>query len=295
MLRKRNHLLIAFLLLAAAVMGPATRQIVPESPIDASPAIDSSAHLGSAPVRRVAVSTRSRRVRPTLLAQAITTQLQTPPSATVSAVFDQPDIQLKHQEMAEEVKRILPVQCQDTLKSFFVRYDNPENRGLAGKTTMIVSGNVPDDEYRALLVHEFGHIMDLGCLQGDPSSGPSAFTDGDDPIWSNDPSISYYTISWKDDKTKRDVSSPSDFVSGYAQWDPFEDLAETVTAYVLHHDALMALAQKNQAIAAKVWWIQTYLFPQDPKAAASTYVWQGPRPWDMTKLPYTWDAKLTWN
>ncbi len=295
-MHRTPRLILGFLLLLGAVgIAPTVRQSVPEQRFSASDKQEIDAHFASPLSRKLAVAARTRRARNVLLAQVSTATPAKPASPTVRAVFDQPDIQLKHRQMAEEVMRILPAKCQNTLQSFFVRYDNPSQRGLAGKSTLIVSGNVPDDEFRALLVHEFGHVMDLGCLQGTPQSGASPFVDGSDAIWSDDPSVSFYSISWSDAKTRRADSQAADFVSGYAQWDPFEDLAETVAAYVLHRDALKALAQNNQAIAAKVWWIETYLFPQDPAAATSPYVWQGKRPWDITKLDFTWTASLAWN
>lgn len=252
--------------------------------------------LPSAPLERTRISTRARRSRAALLAQA-QTQAEEPakaPSPVIRPVLNQKDIELKHRRISEEVLRLMPAKCEGTLKNFYVRYDNPKQRGLAGKSSIILSGNVPDDEFRALLVHEYGHVMDLGCLRGTPQSGASAFKDGAEVIYNDDPSVRFYALSWSDAKTRRTDSAAADFVSGYAQWDPFEDLAETVAAYVLHRDALKQLATQNTVIAAKVAWIEQELFPVDPAAAVSEFVWVQKRPWDITKLAYSWTAALQW-
>lgn len=286
----RLSLLTFLLLLGAVSIGlTATRSVAQKSPVASSAGTESSL-LPSAP--RAGVTTQGRRARKNVVASVVTTPKK--PAVEIRPVLNQSDIELRHQRIAEEVLRLFPSHCQDTLKSFYVRYDNPKQRGLAGKTTVIVSGNVPDDEFRALLAHEFGHMIDLGCLQGSPQGGESPFRDGKEIIYLNDASVRFYSLSWTDSKTKRNDARSSDFVSGYAQWDPFEDLSETVAAYVLHREALMALAAKNAVIAAKVRWIETELFPAAPTVASSSFEWGQKHPWDITKLPYKWQASLNW-
>ncbi len=238
------------------------------------------------PVTTKKVATAMKRSRNALVAQV------TAPSFSVRPVLKQADIHENQQIIAEEVLRKMPTKCNDVLKHFFVRYDNPQNRGLAGKDTIILTGNVGDDEFRALMVHEYGHVMDLGCMRGTSSAAPSAFRDGNEVIYSDDPSALFYAISWSNEKTRNSGSKPEDFVSGYAQWDPFEDFAETTAAYVLHTDALKEAAKKNPVLAQKVQWMETYLFPVAPTVATSTYTWPSTkRPWDITKLSYAWNKE----
>jgi hypothetical protein len=190
---------------------------------------------------------------------------------------------------------MLPPTCLDHLKNFYVRYDNPSDRGLAGKDTAIISGNVPDDEFRALLFHEvFGHVVDLGCLQGTPSTGKSEFRDGNDPIYRNDPSLSFYRISWNSAGIRKQNAKRDDFVSGYAyEADPFEDLAESVTFYALHRSEFETIASGNAALKQKFQWIQKYVFPNHSPLVSSTFAWDAEDiPWDTTKLPYRWLATV---
>ena len=196
-----------------------------------------------------------------------------------------------HRKMIDEVMGMLPAACRAQVKTIVVRYDNPVQRGLGGRETMIVTGNVPDDEFRALLIHEaLGHVMDLGCLQGTAVNGESEFRDGSDAVYKNDPSLSFYRISWQSPKTKREEARSEDFVSGYAySSDVFEDLAESVTFALLHHDEFRHIAQSNAKLAAKLAWVEAYVLPHATSTVTSGYVWRARSiPWDTTRLPYRW-------
>jgi len=153
---------------------------------------------------------------------------------------------------------------------------------------MILSGNVPDAEFRALFVHEFGHLTDLGCLTGTSNSASSAFQDGKEIIYQNDPSVEFYSISWLNKDTKRHGAKEADFVSGYASWDPFEDFAESFIYYVLQRDAFRERAQSNTALARKLQWLETNIFTEPLHIATSKSPWTGKVPWDITKLAYEW-------
>jgi hypothetical protein len=202
---------------------------------------------------------------------------------------------MKHRQIADEVLRLMPKPCRDTLKNFYVRYDNPKQRGLAGKNTLILSGNVSNEEFRALLVHELGHVFDLSestaCLSGTAKSGESEFKDGNDKVYLDDPSVHFYRISWSNEKTTRAGSKPEDFVTGYASWDAFEDFGESMAYFVLHNDVFRERAKTNAALAAKYAWFQTYLFPNGIEVATTEHTWTGKVPWDATKLPYVWLAQ----
>lgn len=209
-------------------------------------------------------------------------------SSPLLAVVNQNDIHRPHRIIADQVLRALESPCLSRLEHLYVRYDHPEHRGLAGPHTIILDGSVPDSEFRALLIHEFAHTMDLGCMVGTEEGGPSNFRDGDDVIAQNDPSVLFYGISWKDAVTKLPETHGADFVSGYAASDPFEDLAESVTYFVLQNDAFRLRARENTALAAKFRWIETSLFPRTIDIATGNHQWNGIVPWDTTKLPYTW-------
>lgn len=208
----------------------------------------------------------------------------------ILSVVDQADIHEEHKIIADEVLRLLPARCLSTLKNFYVRYESMGSRGYAGESTVILSGLVQDSEFRALLIHEaFGHLLDLGCLKGNTKSGKSEFKDGSVSIYRNDPSVEFYRISWSSEKIKKKTAKAADFVSGYAyKADVFEDLAESMTFYVLHRDVFAKRAKTNAALAEKLRWIETYVFPTPLNVAVSQAATNGEIPWDTTKLPYIW-------
>lgn len=226
----------------------------------------------------------------TTKAQEKTEGQKTPPATKEGSLLhpavSQPDISPHHQQIADDVLRTLPQSCRDALHDLFVRYEKPKHRGLSGKHVIILDGTVPDKEFLALLIHELGHITDLGCLEGE-SGSLTAFRDGRDIMLSDDPSVSYYRISWESSSQKRASARPEDFVSGYAASDVFEDFAEGFAYYVLQREAFQARAKENRAVALKLRWFERY-FGSDFTVASSRSPWNGKVPWDVTKLNYKW-------
>ena len=211
------------------------------------------------------------------------------PKQRLLAALDRPEITMNHKLIANDVLMALPEECRNTLKNFYVRYEKPENRGLAGKSVMILDGTVPDAEFRALFVHESGHNWDLGCLTGTADSGKSSFSDGDEVIYKNDPSLGFYQISWLTSEVQRSTSRPEDFVSGYASYNIFEDFAESFAYFVLQNNQFAVRATENDAMARKYAWIRDTIFNgQIPQIAEGKSIWKGKAPWDITKLAYSW-------
>ena len=190
--------------------------------------------------------------------------------------------------MTESVLGLLTPSCQDKLESFSVLYDHPKHRGLAGRGVVLLSGTVPDTEFLGLLQHEaLGHFRDITCVTGTEQSGASAFRDGQEPVWNDDPSAAFYRISWTNEKTVRSTARPEDFVTGYARkGDSFEDLAESVTYYVSQENAFRLRARSNPVLARKLKWLETHM--PKPGRIAEGEAWNGEIAWDATKLAFTW-------
>ena len=201
--------------------------------------------------------------------------------------IDKPDIKIQHRLLADEVVKLMPKHCQNVLRNFYVRYEGMEGRGLGGKSTIILNGNVPDDEFRALFVHEWGHLWELGCLEGSSFAQGTRYKDGDYVMKADDPSVEFYRISWVTSNTQRKGTTDADFVSGYASWDMFEDLAESFAYYVLHRSEFELRARDNAVLAAKYAWLEKNL-PELPIISISDHKWNGTIPWDITRLPYRW-------
>lgn len=212
-------------------------------------------------------------------------------AASLLPVVDQEDIQARHRILADNVLRNLPSFCRASLKNFYVNYDkNAANRGLGGESTIIIIGTVPDNEFRALLVHECGHVTDLGGLRGSPVAPTSSFYDGNTPIYQNDPSLAFYQISWLTPNIYQPNSKESDFVSGYATTDPFEDFAETFAFYALQKTEFQRLARTNPVLKAKYDFMEQVVFSGTPDIASGTFKRGSRIPWDVTKLPFVWNA-----
>lgn len=210
------------------------------------------------------------------------------------AAIDQSEATMAHKKLFNEVLYALPENCRETLKHFYVRYEKQEHRGLAGKSIMILDGTVKSTaELRALFVHESGHNWDLGCLRGTSDAGKSAFSDGDESIYKNDPSLNFYRISWITSHVQRSDANPEDFVSGYASYDIFEDFAESFAYFILHNNEFATRAQTNDALAQKYIFIRDTIFEGNvPHIATSESKFNGKVPWDTTKLAYNWHPTL---
>lgn len=206
---------------------------------------------------------------------------------------DQPDIRMEHRIIADRVLRALPSGCASQLQNFYVRYDNPKQRGLGGKSTIILAGTamdgsiLPATEFTALLIHECGHLAH-SAMPGGPASGASAFRDGQQIFYADSPFVQFASISWESEQIMRRGTTGQSFASGYAKSDVFEDFAEFYAAYILQPDWLEERAEDNAAIAAKLAWMETY-FPTPLRGVIDGQAeWKGTVPWDITKLPYSW-------
>ena len=215
---------------------------------------------------------------------------QPKPTAKLLPAIAKADASDHHKQIVNEVLMALPARCRNTLQNFYVIYEKQKHRGLAGKTVMILDGTVKDDdEFRALFVHESGHNFDLGCLKGTKESGKSAFSDGSEPIYKDDPSVSFYSISWITSSVQRSNSNPEDFVSGYAAYEIFEDFAESFAYFILHNAEFVKRAQNNEVLAKKYAWFRDVLFEgQIPQIATGQAPFKNKVPWDTTKLDYAW-------
>ncbi len=216
--------------------------------------------------------------------------IQKEPEPKIHPTIDKADINIRHRIIANEVIQEMPKKCQNILKNFYVRYEPTESRGLGGKSTIILSGLVPDKEFRALFIHEFGHMVDLGCINGTALGKNTQYKDGKEIMKDDDPSIDFYQLSWLNSHTQKKGSKNEDFVSGYAQWDMFEDFAESFTYFVLHREVFIARAEKNEILAAKYNWFINNLPPIYVNSKSEVTNIHN-IPWDITKLSYTWSEK----
>lgn len=252
------------------------------------PLLTSGHTLSEAPIHPVAtvkpVKSIQKRKRPYLAAAAVTAP--TPAQPTLLPAVTHKDITPHHQKLADAVLRALPAGCRDKLRNFYVRYGSTKSRGLGGKTTIILSGNVPDEEFTGLLTHECAHVIH-GNWTGSAATGQTSFKDGKDRFYADSPVVDFFSISWIEADVLRAEAKKADFVSGYAQSDAFEDFAESFVMYILHRDAFAERAKSSTAIAAKLAWMEKNLPMHTDILGTSRYSWDKSVPWDVTKLPMT--------
>jgi len=272
-----------------------TVQSVPESTADTSVKVPSKQVqevLQSAPVtppKKKVLTSISKTKRPAAAIKLAT--VLTPTEEGLLPAVKQKDIKENHQKIADAVLRALPSPCRTNLKNFFVKYKDVKQRGLGGKTTIIIDGTAPDAEFAALLIHECGHVTHAN-MQGTSAGKETAFSDGAAMFYSNSPMVEFFSISWMTPEIRKAGSTGKDFASGYAESDSFEDFAESFAMYILHRPAMRERAQTNTAIAAKLAWMELYLPVAEDAVATSSYTWNKDVPWDVTKLPMTLAASI---
>lgn len=206
-------------------------------------------------------------------------------TSTLLAVANQPSFTDEHRVLSDKVLRALPSHCRDHLENYYIVYRDAKQRGLGGKSTIIIDGSVPAEEFVGLLVHECAHVTH-GNLSGTATSGMSVFKDGNQIFYNDSPMAAFFSISWMTESVLKAKAKSDDFVSGYAKSNAFEDFAETFAMYVLQRDAFVERAKTNTSIAAKLSWMETYLPVQEDVLGDGTYKAETKVPWDVTRLPF---------
>jgi len=161
------------------------------------------------------------------------------------------DLSLSAPEDVEQCKRIAESTLMDFseylvgFKSLNIHEDKSKRRGLSNGEEIFIRCLDDKDEYLNVLLHELGHTVDLLYLHADKESSESAFRDFNKPVFESDDSVDYYSISWENSFLKKDLMKRSDFVSGYAMTDPFEDFAESFLFYVRYGEVFRFLIENN--------------------------------------------------
>ena len=107
-------------------------------------------------------------------------------------------------------------------------------------------------EFRQVLTHEFGHIIDFAVITWFAKTKDTRYTEFWRARWPvDDPSIDYYKISWLDESTRRSSANFRDFVSGYGMRGMYEDKAEFNNLWLNHHAYLRSLVRWNDILEAK--------------------------------------------
>ncbi len=143
-----------------------------------------------------------------------------------------------------------------------------------------------EKEIVPVLIHELGHVVDLGGLTGTyipQYNNVSEFKDGALEFYNDDPSLLFYQISWTPKSQKAD-STRLDFVGGYAKYDMFEDFAESFLFYIEHGNYFKALALQNKKLRNKYVFFKYHIFNGKEFHTGSIPENLLIRNWDITRL-----------
>lgn len=146
-----------------------------------------------------------------------------------------------YQDLLQKTISQIPYSLWQSLEKITFSFDESINRGAASyRQLRLRIVNVTEEEFVAVLIHELGHLTDLGGLIGEKSSGESNFPDGNRVTYNDDPSISFYSRVWASpyQVLSQNQLEINDFISGYSTSDCFEHFAETFLTYVLHGELL---------------------------------------------------------
>jgi len=75
-----------------------------------------------------------------------------------------------------------------------------------------------------------------------------------------DISNDFYSISWDSTKVMKKGQKNTDFVSGYAMTNKYEDFAESFTYFVLHNDDFLYKSEKSNTLKQKYDFLNKVLF-----------------------------------
>lgn len=195
------------------------------------------------------------------------------------------DLEQDCKVLVERTLAALPEIVSAPLIRLKLSLDPLQPRGLASsKTITLGCAGLAEAELVAVLVHELGHILDLGGLVGN-SLEVSEFHDGGIVFREDDESLDFYRLSWQTEKKRHFRSSRQDFVSGYAMKDAFEDFAESFTFYVLHGADFRFLAQESTILEQKYAFLRERIF--DGQEFSSLQLAEaGSRVWDTTLIAF---------
>jgi hypothetical protein len=195
-------------------------------------------------------------------------------------------------KVKQNVKKVLssfePEQI-NVLKNLVIKNQKHASRGMANSKKIILHTESieTDDEMVSVLIHELGHVTDLGGLKS-INGGASAFVDRTKTFFNDDLSVDFYSLSWKDSDTLKMDIVHTDFVSGYAMSNCFEDFAESFLFYRMHGEKFRYLGESSDVLSAKYDFFKEHVFAgkefQTEKEVSAEFVAGKSLVWDATML-----------
>lgn len=195
-------------------------------------------------------------------------------------------IPISLKEPLEEATKDIPCYLLQSLRKIEIFKDNQGifPRAMANARIIKVREDaINDKDIVNVLIHELGHVVDLGGLKSFSYEKKSQFRDGSLIFYEDDISLMYYKISW-DHKGEKLNSSYLDFVGGYAKYDMFEDFSESFLLYIKHGKYFKHLALNNEKLKKKYIFFKKYVFNGKEFDTGNINHDSNIRYWDITKL-----------
>ncbi len=194
-------------------------------------------------------------------------------------------------KVKRNVRRVLSsfdTKQTEVLKNLVIKNETHPSRGMANSKKIIlhIESISSDDEMISVLIHELGHVIDLGGLKS-INGGASDFRDKTKTFFNNDPSVDFYALAWKSSDKKKEGIVRADFVSGYAMTNCFEDFAESFLFYRMHGEKFRYLAQSSDVLSAKYDFFKTQVFDREfqiEKEVSDEFIAGKSLVWDATLL-----------
>lgn len=187
----------------------------------------------------------------------------------------QRDINPLHVTQISTGLSIMPQGFDQRLRNLYIVYGDPNmRRGMSGVGVVFMKGEEVD--FFRVLVHEFGHAWDL---HREVNSGEkSPFYDGEYRLYSADPSVQYYQLSWANNYDR--TADLEGFASTYGMSDPFEDFAEAFALYVMQNETFSTWQRGNSVLAKKYDFFQGIFHDRVFRSSKQYFA----QPYDVTML-----------
>lgn len=173
------------------------------------------------------------------------------------------------------------------LKKFILNVNKGKRRGgaTASRITINLASIRELSEYRGVLTHEFGHVVDLGALQGKSKHKDPSYTEfGKVKFAIDDPSLEYYRYSRDAEEVRKETAQKQDFCSGYGMTNPFEDFAECHNLYLNNAALFRQMAKESQVMKNKYNYLANLFTNQKLQDNRHPLLYQLWRPWDTTVI-----------
>ncbi len=140
--------------------------------------------------------------------------------------------------------------------------------------------DLSDEEFIAVFLHELGHYFDVHYFEKRVLF---------------DLSDRFYNLSWESSRVMKSWLSNSDFVSGYAMTNKFEDFAETFTYYVMYNSEFLEKTQDSEILSEKYYFFQKFLF-RNAEFLQTSFSTQEMKSyyWDITKKAFSLEKLLNY-